>query len=1078
ANQLITNRHTYRTAADIIFLLNYQALPAVSGTAYADSAKAKFVGRIAAYGTAQALAEYIRDARYGQGYGNGIIAWDIGAWAVAAAMLDAVYPSDPYDYGAAADDIAEVLWQDSFNDNPGYFDVDDDDGWDPTYADKNFWWYTLGLTGLIDAFSAADVHTSEIPGLLTRLLDSQYSQGGISECYGANAGDESWQSTAYAAMTLGKYDQTTYQREINKMGYYMGATQDASGGWVYASGNHYPEVGGECTAGLYFTTNDVTDVIVDDDFTSQSDVDVYNAANSTDYVWGYDAFADLQDGIDAVSGSTVNVLAGTYTGNFVIAAAITLVGPQAGVDARGRVATEAIVTSTSGHVISIKSSNVVIDGFHITGSGSAQLVRADSHGSGLQVKNCILDGTAARVFWFNITSPNVLIEYCDLDAGSMTDSYALAHFDGSDIFDNLTIKDNDFANGGIFAGNSAYNSYNMSMTDNLFDGASLNLSSQFQNSLIDGNTFQNNTYTNMQVGLKNSTISNNVIYGAGPSPYTGYPSYAMMLWGNQYGLTPSQGVTVEHNTFFYNGIAAPGDVSNGLRILSGIDATTIDVNENNFMNGATQTGAYALVNQGTGTCDATCNWWSDATGPNDPMNPSGLGGSISGSATFWPWLTGPYPAGVCNGYGPDNIAVDPASVACLSAAYPCDTVDMLFTRVDATPVRGYSVTFQLSPELMLCSTPVASIVQGPYLQSVGGTNFQVLDNGGGVYTVDCAILGLPCGATGSGVLFTVDVKGSSGDGTGTITVTSVTVRDCANAPVPALPGPPTSVTIDATPPVAVTDLAAAQVKTGNPAGSVTAITLTFTAPGDCLYREVYRAPYGDYPEYDDGTGSEPAAPGSYPPGAPWTLTGVTSTGQYDIPSSRDFWYYVVYTKDACGNVSAVSNKTTGTLNYHLGDVTDGATPGNGDNFVQTVDISLLGSKYWATLVHNDPFNYLDVGPTTDFSVDARPTTDNRVQFEDLMMFAINFGQVSLFAGTPHRAVERPELAVSFERSRITDLVEAAVVLKGNTASVKGLQTVVSYDPSQLEFVRVVRGGLLAKQSATVFFEHMVDADGV
>ncbi|MBL0060784.1 MAG: hypothetical protein IPP40_04660 [bacterium] len=54
-----------------------------------------------------------------------------------------------------ADDIAEVLWQDSFNDNPGLFDVMDDAGWDPDYANVNYWWYTLGVTGLLDAFNAS-----------------------------------------------------------------------------------------------------------------------------------------------------------------------------------------------------------------------------------------------------------------------------------------------------------------------------------------------------------------------------------------------------------------------------------------------------------------------------------------------------------------------------------------------------------------------------------------------------------------------------------------------------------------------------------------------------------------------------------------------------------------------------------------------------------------------------------------------------------------------------------------------------------------------------------------------------------
>jgi hypothetical protein len=35
--------------------------------------------------------------------------------------------------------------------------------------------------------------------------------------------------------------------------------------------------------------------------------------------------------------------------------------------------------------------------------------------------------------------------------------------------------------------------------------------------------------------------------------------------------------------------------------------------------------------------------------------------------------------------------------------------------------------------------------------------------------------------------------------------------------------------------------------------------------------------------------------------------------------------------------------------------------------------------------------YLDVGPTQDFSVGTRPGTDNVIDFEDLVVFAINFG---------------------------------------------------------------------------------------
>jgi len=229
-----------RSAADLIFLMRYDDLPSVPGTTFADEAKARYDLRIADYGSATALAEYIRDARAGQGYENGIIAWDIGQYVRVAGLLFDRYFA-PYDDDA--DDMAEVLYQDSFNDTPGYFDLDEDDGFDPTYTDTNFYWYTLGISGLLDAFSAAGTHTSEIPGLITRIQDSQYGNGAVSGSYGANPGDEDWQSTAYCALALARHDLPTFQLDISHMAYWIGATQDdveTMGGWRYSSGAHYP----------------------------------------------------------------------------------------------------------------------------------------------------------------------------------------------------------------------------------------------------------------------------------------------------------------------------------------------------------------------------------------------------------------------------------------------------------------------------------------------------------------------------------------------------------------------------------------------------------------------------------------------------------------------------------------------------------------------------------------------------------------------------------------------------------------------------------------------------------------------
>src|SRR5439155_12572806 len=165
-----------------------------------------------------------------------------------------------------------------------------------------------------------------------------------------------------------------------------------------------------------------------------------------------------------------------------------------------------------------------------------------------------------------------------------------------------------------------------------------------------------------------------------------------------------------------------------------------------------------------------------------------------------------------------------------------------------------------------------------------------------------------------------------------ITVSECRVRDCSNQPLPAQPGPAAQLVVSHTPPPAITDLASAPVLTGNPPGGLTGITVTWTAPvpGPAA---LYRAPFGSYPEYDDDGGTLPDSLAA--PGAPWTLVNAAaSSGLVDHPPVRGSWHYVVFWTDSCGNRSAVSNVSRGSLDYHLGDVTDGATRGTGDNRVR------------------------------------------------------------------------------------------------------------------------------------------------
>jgi len=127
---------------------------------------------------------------------------------------------------------------------------------------------------------------------------------------------------------------------------------------------------------------------------------------------------------------------------------------------------------------------------------------------------------------------------------------------------------------------------------------------------------------------------------------------------------------------------------------------------------------------------------------------------------------------------------------------PCVVLPVNLARSYSNAVLAFSVKIQLSPNLALCSG-TSSISEGSFLSSSGATLFNVIDNGGGAYTVDGSIVGASCGPTAlAGNLFNVAVASSDPGGSGSITVTSTKLKDCSNAPLPASAGPAGTVPID------------------------------------------------------------------------------------------------------------------------------------------------------------------------------------------------------------------------------------------------------------------------------------------
>lgn len=363
----------------------------------------------------------------------------------------------------------------------------------------------------------------------------------------------------------------------------------------------------------------------------------YTSSSAGGHVFGYNAFATIQAGVNAVAScGGANIAAGTYNQNVAVSNCLTLTGVQTGVDARTRSGGESVVSS-----MSIGANDAVVDGFsfnqagtQVTASGAATLsgvVLRNNIFSGYDSVGIVTDSAGNLVLKQNLfVSPSADAEPMQIKA-----NFHAGGCNGTQVLDNKFVAATTNGSADINFSCSGSNSSNITVSGNNSNnagdpnGASLVALS----GVVDGVSITNNTATTTgsQVfffGSMSGTtnISNN--------SFTGGQSSAVALFGGEFSSdTPNSGTfNITDNNLSGN--------ARGIRVTAnGLTSAGRVVAHGNNLAGNTTAG---VANLSPGTVDATRNWWGSANGPTVASNPGGTGAAIVGSnVTYAPWCTDP-----------------------------------------------------------------------------------------------------------------------------------------------------------------------------------------------------------------------------------------------------------------------------------------------------------------------------------------------------------------------------------------------------------------------------------------------------
>jgi len=335
---------------------------------------------------------------------------------------------------------------------------------------------------------------------------------------------------------------------------------------------------------------------------------------------------------------------------------------------------------------------------------------------------------------------------------------------------------------------------------------------------------------------------------------------------------------------------------------------------------------------------------------------------------------------------------------------------------DDGPIRGYTARV-LCPEgegILAFDSGDITVNVLPEGLPVGDYHWEVYQSPGAAttndWTIDFIILGdaaLPDGIPNDKDLFSIDFHGVS-DGIGQVIVEHAAVGLVPGGPPPAVGSNATTITVDCVPPPPVTGI--------NSLRGHNKVNLSWAYAGDATDElEIWRGMWyvgspdtslSAYPEYDDHVSPpdlEPTWPLDYANMAPsegWyhvQTVPATQNSFIDFPNApeglrRGVYYYVLFARDGVGNHGPRPDAYTRSTSYLLGDLSNlnGTIPEDGQVRINP-EINRL-ALCWGTIENDSAYDaFCDIGPTYDMSSTGIPTTDDIIDFEDLMIFSMNFG---------------------------------------------------------------------------------------